>query len=173
MLRSCLSRKACRQFREGQNLHNYYFDEWLEDNFTQPLTPVKCFVKDKQEPYLILKKSAILPRFAEEFVNYGYNKVQWIATLRYQGWRFYVLGTGFAIDVAHPRSEYQKEFLDILKTKHITLNQNLYSKYLSNLLKGRNQSVTKTCRRQQSEVDINASIDFYHVCLTNKILFIL
>ena len=84
-----------------------------------------------------------------------------------------MLGTGFAIDVAHPRSEYQKEFLDILKTKHITLNQNLYSKYLSNLLKGKNQSVTKTCRRQQSEVDINASIDFYHVCLTNKILFIL
>ena len=122
---------------------------------------------------MILRRDNDTPLFNKYFTNYGYNKVQWVTTLRYQGWRFYVLGTGFAIDVAHPRSEYQKEFLKNLKTKHITLNQNLYSKYLDKLLKGKNQSVTKTCGRQHNEVDINASIDFYLVCLTNKILFIL
>lgn len=49
-LRKCLSRRRCREFRAGQNLHNYYFEEWLHDNWTQWITPVTCFVKDKQEP---------------------------------------------------------------------------------------------------------------------------
>ena len=49
-LSQCVRRKVCRQFREGQNLHNYYFDAWLQSNFTQPLVKVRCFVKDKQEP---------------------------------------------------------------------------------------------------------------------------
>lgn len=52
-LRDCLGRKRCRQFREGQNLHNYYFDQWLYDNFTRPVVKVRCFVKDKQEPYVL------------------------------------------------------------------------------------------------------------------------
>ena len=51
MLRECLQKKVCRQFREGQNLHNYYFDDWLHDNFTQPMVKIVCFVKDKQEPW--------------------------------------------------------------------------------------------------------------------------
>ena len=116
MLRECLQKKVCRQFREGQNLHNYYFDEWLHDNFTQPMVKIVCFVKDKQEPYeeslnelmnryLIARKSTFLPYFDERFINYGYNKVQWVTNLRYIGFRFYVLGTDFAIDVAHPRYE--------------------------------------------------------------------
>ena len=49
-LSQCVRRKVCRQFREGQNLHNYYFDAWFQSNFTQPLVKVRCFVKDKQEP---------------------------------------------------------------------------------------------------------------------------
>lgn len=53
--------------------------------------------------YLILRKSTTLPAFDERFMNYGYNKVQWVANLRYSGYRFYVLGTDFAMDVAHPR----------------------------------------------------------------------
>ena len=51
MLCECLQKKVCRQFREGQNLHNYYFDDWLYDNFTQPMVKIVCFVKDKQEPW--------------------------------------------------------------------------------------------------------------------------
>ena len=55
--------------------------------------------------YLVLKYTSELPLFDERFVNYGYNKVQWVTNLRYVGFRFYVLGTDFAIDVAHPRYE--------------------------------------------------------------------
>ncbi|CBK21893.2 uncharacterized protein [Blastocystis hominis] len=110
-LRRCLETSTCRQFRQGQDLHNYYFDEWLDSNYTQPLTLVKCFVKDKQEPYVILKKTEGMPRFDERFVNYGYNKVEFLTELRYSGWRFYVLGTAFGIDVPHPRSKYQQKFV--------------------------------------------------------------
>ena len=53
--------------------------------------------------YLIVRTSTFLPYFDERFINYGYNKVQWVTNLRYIGFRFYVLGTDFAIDVAHPR----------------------------------------------------------------------
>lgn len=51
---------------------------------------------------MILKKSSNLPYFDERFVNYGYNKVQWVANLRFMGYQFYV-GPEFGIDVAHPR----------------------------------------------------------------------
>ena len=112
-LRDCLKRKKCREFRQGQDLHNYYFPEWLSDNLTQILTPVKCFVRDKQEPYprgcslrnryLIVQKTETMPYFDEEFKNYGYNKVEWVTDLRYAGYRFYVFGPGFGVDVAHPR----------------------------------------------------------------------
>ena len=64
---------------------------------------VKCFVADMQEPYVLLPRLNSTPLYDERFVNYGYNKVQWVAHLRYAGYRFYVLGTDFAMDVAHPR----------------------------------------------------------------------
>ena len=64
---------------------------------------MKCFKGDTQEPYVMVRKVLAMPRFDERFVNYGYNKVQWVAHLRYAGYRFYVLGTDFAMDVAHPR----------------------------------------------------------------------
>ena len=93
-LQKCLRRKVCREFREGQNLHNYYFADWLNASFAQPLVKVRCFVKDKQEPwargrgvtgsYLIVRRSASLPRFDERFVNYGFNKIQYWDRLRVQ-----------------------------------------------------------------------------------------
>ena len=178
-LQKCLRRKVCREFREGQNLHNYYFADWLNASFAQPLVKVRCFVKDKQEPwargrgvtgsYLIVRRSASLPRFDERFVNYGYNKVQWVANLRYAGYRFYVLGTDFAMDVAHPRwereekvtyrSKLQVSFLNTMREKHVIMNQDLYASFLNGLLKSR-KSVTRTCGRGGVEVELDASIDF-------------
>ena len=53
--------------------------------------------------YLIVKKTDTMPRFDNRFVNYGYNKVQWVTHLRFSGYHFYVFGPAFGIDVAHPR----------------------------------------------------------------------
>ena len=159
-LQKCLRRKVCREFREGQNLHNYYFADWLNASFAQPLV---------KGSYLIVRRSASLPRFDERFVNYGYNKVQWVANLRYAGYRFYVLGTDFAMDVAHPRwerremvtrrSKLQVSFLNTMREKHVIMNQDLYASFLNGLLKSR-KSVTRTCGRGGVEVELDASIDF-------------
>ena len=76
------------------------------------MTPVKCFKGDKQEPfpsisrdligrYVMVKRSPHLPRFDERFINYGYNKVQWLEHLRWVGFDFQVLTRGFAVDVPH------------------------------------------------------------------------
>ena len=43
----------------------------------------------------MVKKTAFLPSFDESFLNYGFNKVQWIENLRYLGYEFYVATNAF------------------------------------------------------------------------------
>lgn len=50
----------------------------------------------------MVKKTEELPPFDSRFINYGFNKVQWIETLRYNGYKFAVLSQSFAIDIPHP-----------------------------------------------------------------------
>lgn len=44
-----------------------------------------------------------MPMFDERFINYGYNKVQWLEHLRYMGYDFQILTNGFAVDIPHGR----------------------------------------------------------------------
>ena len=70
-------------------------------------------VRDVSEPYenepsfyslryLIVRKSDHLPLFDERFINYGYNKQQWVEHLRYIGYKFDQLVHGYGIDIPHP-----------------------------------------------------------------------
>ena len=70
-------------------------------------------VRDVSEPYknepsfyslryLIARKSDHLPLFDERFINYGYNKQQWVEHLRYIGYKFAQLVHGYGIDIPHP-----------------------------------------------------------------------
>ena len=52
--------------------------------------------------YVVVKKSKSLPSFDERFINYAYNKVQWLEHLRYRGYAFSIITDGFAVDVPHP-----------------------------------------------------------------------
>ena len=38
--------------------------------------------------YLIVRKSEYMPLFDERFINYGYNKQQWVENLQYVGYKF-------------------------------------------------------------------------------------
>lgn len=58
------------------------------------------------------------------------------------------------------RSQFQKNFLSTMKEKHITLNQGLYSSFLSQLIHKSRASVTRTCGKGGVEVDLNGSVDF-------------
>jgi glycosyltransferase-like protein LARGE len=49
----------------------------------------------------MVKRTEILPLFDERFINYGLNKVQWIETLRYLGFEYYVLSQSYAVDIPH------------------------------------------------------------------------
>ena len=67
------------------------------------VTEVPCMLNDIQEPYVFVKLTKKTPRFDERFVNYGYNKVQWLEHLRFVGFDYAVLTNGFAVDIPHGR----------------------------------------------------------------------
>ena len=113
--------------------------------------------------YVVVKKVPGMPRFDERFVNYGYNKVEFLTELRYSGWRFYVLGTAFGIDVPHPRSKYQQKFVSTIMREHRMINKDVFSQFFNELVKRKKQSVIRTCGKRSREVDIDASIDFCSV----------
>lgn len=52
--------------------------------------------------YLMVRYSPDIPLFHEEFVDYGYNKVQYFEHLRQAGFQFYILNHAFAMDFPHP-----------------------------------------------------------------------
>ena len=51
---------------------------------------------------MMVRYSRDIPLFHEEFVDYGYNKVQYFEHLRQAGFQFYILNHAFAMDVPHP-----------------------------------------------------------------------
>ena len=63
--------------------------------------------------YLVLKYTSELPLFDERFVNYGYNKIQYIEQLRFYSmfeemtWylvdNLYILTQDFALDMYHQK----------------------------------------------------------------------
>ena len=65
----------------------------------EPYENELCFYSRR---YLIVRKSDHLPLFDERFINYGYNKQQWVEHLRYIGYKFAQLVHGYGIDIPHP-----------------------------------------------------------------------
>ena len=82
---------------------------------------MRCFLNEFQEPYLLgdglidryvmLNRTRNTPLFDPRFINYGYNKVQFIEHLRYLGYKFLILTKSFAVDMPHRNSRYKSKFL--------------------------------------------------------------
>ena len=51
--------------------------------------------------YVVVKKSKSLPSFDERFINYGFNKISYVETLRRYEYRFILAGKVFAFDLPH------------------------------------------------------------------------
>ena len=79
----------------------YVMPEWFVASPSSHVSRIRCFMTDFMEPYLLVRLSPQLPLFDERFVNYGYNKVQFIDELEHRGYVFAVLTVGFGFDIPH------------------------------------------------------------------------
>ncbi len=79
---------------------NYLPEDWSSQSNAN-VTYMACFRELFMEPYVMVKKTSFLPPFDESFFNYGFNKVQWVENLRYNGYEFYVAASAFAVDIPH------------------------------------------------------------------------
>ena len=78
--------------------------------------------------YMIVRKSDHLPLFDERFINYGYNKQQWVEHLRYIGYKFAQLVQGYGIDIPHPSAIFFSKFIYSIE---LMINMNYYEIRLS------------------------------------------
>lgn len=111
------------------------------------LMSMPCFEREDLQLYVVVKRSRILPRFDTRFVDYGYNRQQWIQHLRYLNFDFKVFRDGFVIDVPHPQSAYQGIYEEHLK-KGKPSNQLLFESFMKDLKsvsKGKNVPLINKC----------------------------
>ena len=80
----------------------YVMPEWFVTSPSSPVSRIRCFMTDFMEPYLMVRLSPDLPLFDDRFVNYGYNKVEYVENLRQAGVSFFILNQAFAMDFPHP-----------------------------------------------------------------------
>ena len=123
-------------------MQDYLPRHWETLPNTTQVTFMKCFRQRFLEPYVMVRRTEHLPLFDERFINYGFNKVQWIEHLRYLGYEFSVLSQAFAIDIPHPswelagtvtgRSGYAKEYSKGFKERNVEMLQ-LYRRFLFEL----------------------------------------
>lgn len=69
---------------------------------------IDCFSHIKYEPYVIVRKSAVLPDYDERFTGYGKNKIQFVQHLRYLEFEFYVASNAFLAHCPHRESKYKE-----------------------------------------------------------------
>ena len=81
------------EFREGPSFHKWNVRS-LTFRSRRVHSPFKC-------RYVILKYTPSTPLFNKLFVNYGYNKIQFVEHLRAADYRFFILNHAFMIDLAH------------------------------------------------------------------------
>ena len=78
--------------------------KWISDkrkNNVKSYYNITCWKNPYQEPYVIVYRNDSITQFYEGFVNYGFNKISYIETLRLDGYRFVVGGNFFAFDLPH------------------------------------------------------------------------
>ena len=80
----------------------YVMPEWYVTRQKSPASRISCFLTNFMEPYMLVRYQNTTPLFHEEFVDYGYNKVQYFENLRQMGYSFFILNHAFAMDFPHP-----------------------------------------------------------------------
>ncbi|KAK8825130.1 hypothetical protein WA556_006418 [Blastocystis sp. ATCC 50177/Nand II] len=162
-LAACVEAEECSTFRPESFTHNYMVDGWYTLPASTRFLFKQCFNHVFQEPYLMVRRSAFLPLFDDRFINYGYNKVQWVETLRWLGFQFALVTQSFAVDVPHPPSEYARSWTKQWEKKdnaNITMRR-VYRKYLTELRNLTNDDSTVfVCYRYKNRFTKNIAVNY-------------
>lgn len=78
-----------------------YLGRYWYESRGELLQQLRCLNYSTMEPYVIVKRSRVLPLYHPLYYDYGFNKVQFIHHLRYLGYQFYVLMEDFGFDIPH------------------------------------------------------------------------
>ena len=93
-------RSSCTCMRNGfMTIHSPTTTRWSTVSRTTSKSRMLLLPSSTISRYLLLKKTADLPSFDERFVNYGYNYISYIETLRFTGYEFGILNNGFLISL--------------------------------------------------------------------------
>lgn len=155
-LRECIRAKECHIFdrynHDGHGTTDY--GAWLKQELGA-LRPIRCFLSNRYEPYVVLAASSHRPQFEEKFTGYGKNKIQNLVHLRYAGWKFSVLSRSFLTHFPHHKSAARIEWetpSSALKTvdEHRLRMDTLYRRFLDTLIAvygspGVRQNATRIC----------------------------
>lgn len=95
----------------------YTMPEWFVVQNDSSISRVRCFVANFMEPYMLVRYKRDTPVFHDQFVNYGYNKVQYFENLRQMGYSFYVISKVFAMDFPHPDSDFRISYNTMIRNK--------------------------------------------------------
>lgn len=83
---------------------------WFRLPRNESVMKVGCIPNYEQEPYYVLRKTNATPRFDERFMDYGYNKMQHMRHLLYEGYRFFILSNCYAVDMPHRESRFKARY---------------------------------------------------------------
>ena len=126
----------------------------------------KCWPNYLQEPYVLLRSFVMnsyllvyrndsITLFNEAFINYGFNKISYVETLRREEYRFILAGMIYAFDLPHlpwavyirvmnSRSKFQKSHANNTQGGNYMTNYYYMQKLIART-KG-NQNILKVCK---------------------------
>ncbi|KAK8799970.1 hypothetical protein WA588_002790, partial [Blastocystis sp. NMH] len=125
---ACLYQKNCISNKRLVRTHMYIMPEWYLTREKSPASRIRCFLTDFMEPYMLVKYQETTPLFHEEFVDYGYNKVQYFENLRQMGSTFYILNHAFAMDFPHPDSDFRIKYHNIIHSDEENPMKEVYNR---------------------------------------------
>ena len=65
------------------------------------IVKLRCLNFTRMEPYVVIRRHELTPLFHPYFINYGFNKISYVETLRKEEYRFVLAGDMYAFDLPH------------------------------------------------------------------------
>jgi glycosyltransferase-like protein LARGE len=113
-LRDCVfnNQRDCTQFDRTTNPKGHAttgYNTWFTQK-AKDLRKIVCLESTRYEPFVVLRTGGDTPRYNEDFLGYGKNKISYTRHLAHAGFQFYVLPKGFVVHAPHAESTSKAEW---------------------------------------------------------------